>query len=251
MQGTEAFLLAVAGLAVGVFFFARARAARSALQQEQAAVSKLTNQLEGARNQRETNAKSMANHAAEVAELRKRLEKAKRRASQAASQGEKSVAASAFSELEAQLEEVRQSRDEARREARGLSEELSRLRKASPAPPPTVEKPLLENSAVEDLQRELESAQSSLSQAQAENEAREKAHKKLKRKVETQELLYVSMRSELDAKKDRLRTQQEELERLMAIQAVLHESADSGAAAASDPVTPSTEVETGSEPTPS
>ena len=131
--------------------------------------------------------------------------------------------ASVVSDLERQLEEARQARDEARQEAEGLSGELSRIRKASSAPPPQVETPVLDNAGVAHLQKELEAARSSLAQALAENEAREKSHKKLKRKVETQELLYVSMRSELDAKKDRLRTQQEELERLMALKAILHE----------------------------
>ena len=48
--------------------------------------------------------------------------------------------------------------------------------------------------------------------------------------METQELLYVSIRSELDAKKDRLRTQQEELERLMALKAVVLGQARTGGA---------------------
>ena len=222
MQGTEAFLLAVAGLAVGVFFFARARSAQSVLQKEREAAFKLTEQLEEARKLRERDAKGKETHAAEVADLRKRLEKAKRRAARSEpSQGVRE-SASVVSDLERQLEEARQARDEARQEAEGLSGELSRIRKAS-APPPQVETPVLDNAGVAHLQKELEAARSSLAEALAENEAREKSHKKLKRKVETQELLYVSMRSELDAKKDRLRTQQEELERLMALKAILHE----------------------------
>ena len=52
--------------------------------------------------------------------------------------------------------------------------------------------------------------------------------------MDTQELLYVSIRSELDAKKDRLRTQQEELERLMALKAVVLGVTDVGDGEASD-----------------
>ena len=52
--------------------------------------------------------------------------------------------------------------------------------------------------------------------------------------MDTQELLYVSIRSELDAKKDRLRTQQEELERLMALKAVVLGATDAGGGEVSD-----------------
>ena len=245
MQGTEAFLLAVAGLAVGMFFFARARSAQSVLQKEREAVFKLTEQLEDARSAREREVKQRGSHAAEVAELRKRLEKAKRRAAKAEPSKATSEAASALSDLESQVEEARQARDEARQEAEGLSSELSRLRKSSSIPQPPVEKPVLDNGAVANLQKELEAARSSLTQARAENEAREKTHQKLKRKVDTQELLYVSMRSELDAKKDRLRTQQEELERLMALKAVLHEGGGSASVQASNPGESATEPEEG------
>ena len=44
---------------------------------------------------------------------------------------------------------------------------------------------------------------------------------RLKKKLSTQELLYVSIRNELAAKKDRLRTQQEEIERLRALRVSL------------------------------
>ena len=246
MQGTEAFLLAVAGLVVGVFFLARARSAQALLQKEREAVSKLQGQLEAVRNQRETDVKKMAGHASEVAELRKRLEKAKRRAAQASPQKGKLETASALSEREAELEEARQARDEARQEAQALSGELSRLRKASGAPVPSVEKPLLDNAAVENLQRELETAKSTLAGVHAENESREKAYKKLKRKVENQELLYTSVRSELEAKKDRLRTQQEELERLMALKAILHDKSAAPVAETAEIESASTEVETSS-----
>ena len=43
----------------------------------------------------------------------------------------------------------------------------------------------------------------------------------MKKKVETQDLLYVSLRSELDVKKDRLRAQQEIIERLQALEVSL------------------------------
>ena len=44
---------------------------------------------------------------------------------------------------------------------------------------------------------------------------------RMRKRVRNQDMLYTSIRSELDAKKDRLRTQQEELERLRALEVVL------------------------------
>ena len=48
--------------------------------------------------------------------------------------------------------------------------------------------------------------------------------KRLRGKAITQDKLYASMRLELEAKKDRLVTQQEELERLRALRVALMES---------------------------
>ena len=228
MQGTEAFLLAVGGLAVGVFFSVRARSAQSALKQQREAALKSNQQLEDVRAQRENDAKRIASHAGEVTDLRKRLDKTKRRAAQVAPPKVGSGSASAIMELEGQLEEARRLRDGSRQEAEALSRELSRVRQASSVSAVKVEAPVVEDTQLEGLQNQLESAQSALTRAKEELEASEKARLKLKRKVDTQELLYVSMRSELDAKKDRLRTQQEELERLMALKAVVLGATEAG-----------------------
>ncbi len=55
-----------------------------------------------------------------------------------------------------------------------------------------------------------------------------KGKARLKKKMDTQELLYVSMRSELDIKKDRLRAQQEIIERLQALEVSLGGTAAAG-----------------------
>ncbi len=66
----------------------------------------------------------------------------------------------------------------------------------------------------------------------------------MKRKAAAQEKLYVAIRGELDAKKERLRTQQEELERLRALRLVLADDlADPEAPTASD-AAPASESDT-------
>jgi hypothetical protein len=78
-----------------------------------------------------------------------------------------------------------------------------------------------------------------------------KAKARLKKKVETQDLLYTSLRSELDVKKDRLRAQQEVIERLQALEVAL--GGTSAALAASDPELdpePDAELDLHSDPDP-
>jgi len=234
MQGTEAFLLAMTGVAAGVFFFARARQAQSALKQQREAALKSNQQLEEVRAAREKDAKRTSSHAGEVADLRKRLEKAKRRAAQAAPKKAAANSASVVMELEVQLEEARRLRDESRQEAEALSRELSRVRQASSVSAAKVEAPVLEDEQLEGLRNQLEEERAALTRAKKELEDSEKTRLKLKRKMDNQELLYVSIRSELDAKKDRLRTQQEELERLMALKAVVLGGSDAAGGDASD-----------------
>ena len=58
--------------------------------------------------------------------------------------------------------------------------------------------------------------------------------------MRTQDALYASLRGELEAKKDRLRTQQEELERLRALEVVLAPppAADTATPPSADETTP-------------
>jgi chromosome segregation ATPase len=95
-------------------------------------------ELSAARNQLEKTAAKQRRHSDELAEMRKRLDKAKKRAASAGAAG-RGNAPVANLELETALEQVRQARDAALEEAKGLSQELSRLRAASAEPGPTAE----------------------------------------------------------------------------------------------------------------
>jgi len=227
MQETGSFIVAAVGLAVGAFFFARARTASSLLRGVQETADKRQVQLEDVRAQREEDTKQISRHSSELSDLRKRLDKAKRRAVRGG-QGQGSAgAASATQAIEAELEQARRVRDAAREEALGLSQELSRVR-AEAASHVQPEAPRLDDSGIEALEQKLAALEQKLAAleqeaaaAREESSTRKKSEARLKRKLATQEMLYVSLRSELDAKKDRLRTQQEELERLMALKAAV------------------------------
>lgn len=220
---TGPFFVAALGLLAGAFFFVRARTATNALGQLRDRIEAQGADLEQARAQRQKDVDVIARHGSEVADLRKRLEKAKRRAAQAGGRKVGSKPASALQTLEFDLEQTRRARDESRAEALALSQELSRVRSEARAPKQEVA-PLLDNAEIESLQQRLESATRAVGEAREEVSRLKKSDARLKRKLSTQEILYVSMRSELDAKKDRLRTQQEELERLMALKVALTDS---------------------------
>ena len=104
---------------------------------------------------------------------------------------------------------------------------LKRLRAERSVPPPPAALPQVDESAVAALEQipaleqKVASAEERAKQATSQLAKERHNVERLRGKLETQETLYVSIRSELDAKKDRLRTQQEELERMRALKAGL------------------------------
>lgn len=207
----------VAGLALAgtVAIYLRLQAAGRDVASRQEAADKLRAALESSRAQLEKANTKARRAAGDVAELRKKLDKSKRRAGPgAAAAGAKGASVTRVQGLESELEQARQARDAAREEAAGLSAELSRVR-AEMGSKVTV-KPLLDNDAIVALRAGAEADRAQLETLKVELEKSERAREKLKGKSKSQDYLYASMRGELEAKKDRLRQQQEELERLRA-----------------------------------
>lgn len=169
----------------------------------------------------------------ESQELRRKLEKAKRRDSHA--ERVPGPTATRISELEAELEQARQARDAAREEADGLAGELTRVRQiVSVARPAKIDGPipLLDNAAIEALQSRVRSVESDLAAARQTEQEHARAIERQKAKLRVQEDLYVAIRGELAAKKDRLRTQQEQIERLQALKVAFIDAAPAAADAA-------------------
>ena len=220
MTQTVALIFAGLGALAALIFNLRARSAAGEASKAWAENEKLSGDLKSVRDQLGKQSTKLAKHDEEVAGLRKRLDKAKRRggASGGSGGGGESVSATLV-EREAELEEARQARDAARSEAEGLTDELRRLRAELAAQPP--EEPSAESVELEELrQAGAKAAQALAESTQAQEELRA-AKARLKKKVDTQELLYVALRTELEAKKDRLRGQQELIERLQALEVSL------------------------------
>ncbi len=222
MTQTVALIFAGLGVLAALFFNFRARASAGEASKAWAENEKLAGDLKAVREQLGKQSGKLAGHDEEVAALRKRLDKAKRRSGAAAASGNDAVPASQL-ELEAELEEARQARDGARSEAEALAAEVSRLRtKLAPKPEPEPEeKPTPETTELEELRGARTQAAADLAKSQEAQEELRRAKARLKKKVDTQELLYVAIRTELEAKKDRLRSQQELIERLQALEVSL------------------------------
>ena len=228
---TESVALIFAGLGAlaALVFGLRAQKANADAARAWAESEKLSVDLKAVREQLGKQSGKLAKHDDEVADLRRRLDKAKRRAStRGSSAGAAGGAGGAGDSLEREsdLEEARQARDSARREAEGLSAEVQRLRAevaslSSTAPPE-------EDPRIEELGQAKAKAIADLAASEEALAELRKGKARLKKKLDTQELLYVSMRSELDIKKDRLRAQQEIIERLQALEVSLGGTTSAG-----------------------
>ena len=218
----------VAGLAgAALVFFFRARSFEALIEQARGVSEALEVELKGVRDALSKSQQTQKHASSEVQQLRKKLEKAKKRS--APSKAAPATSATRMQELEVALEQARQEREIAREEASGIGAELSRLRAARRAeaekPEPGEEALRQAQAQIADQGSELERLRTALAQGARDLE-------RMRAKAKTQDLLYTSLRSELDAKKDRLRTQQEEVERLRAMRVALLDAPPSGTGAA-------------------
>lgn len=204
------------------------RTASASLEQVTAERETLSMQLA-----RETTARKK--QAEELAALRKKNDKARRREAKAGKGGaDRAVGTAArLADLEEQLARAERARDRGRREREQLAAEIARLeaqlatareRPAAPAtPPPLVETPPVPNAARDEALAEVASLREQLAKA---NEALEQAkltEARMRKRMSNQEQLYASVRAELDVKKDRLRAQEERIQRLEALQVAIRD----------------------------
>jgi chromosome segregation ATPase len=209
-----AWILAAVAAVAAVVFLVRLRreiGRTGALARD---ADRLEAELHDARQQLEKRAGAGRRRADQERDTRRKLEKAKKRAGQART------------EQQEEMERVRQLEGRLRlREAdlKGLREELARA-SASPVSPERVKEREAEiaevKQALASLTARAEKAEATAAAATAAKEEAtrglEKEVARLRRKTDTQEALYASIRSELEIKKHRLRAQTEEVERLRA-----------------------------------
>ena len=208
------WILAGAAATAAFFLLARLRATAADLETRAAELERIGAELKVAREQIDRQSATHRRRGEELAELRRKLDKAKKRGSNEPRSG-RAAAPSHLQEVERELELARQARDAAREEASGLASELSRLRaQPAPAAPPA---PPDDSERIARVEAQRDQAEARAGQLAAEFAAAQKQVQRLRGKHDTQAQLYAALRGELEAKKDRLRRQQEEIERLQAL----------------------------------
>ena len=170
--------------------------------------------------------------AEELATFRKRADKAKKRSARD-EKGAKDLplgTAARLADFEAQIERVERERDRSRAEREQLSAQVAQLearlelagREASKvaAPAPTAP-PVPVEAGAESLNSELAEAKERLGKLSEELRGAKETEQRMRKRMSNQEQLYASVRAELDVKKDRLRTQEEQIQRLQAMKVVV------------------------------
>ena len=160
----------------------------------------------------------------ELATLRNKAEKAKRRQTKTVDQPLGTSAR--IRDHEARVERVELERDQANSEREGLAERVARLEtrleasaralEEASAPRPTSVASQAET-ALEQAQAELAASREQLTKRNEELEIVRQTEARMRKRMNNQEQLYASLRAELEVKKDRLRTQEEQLQRLQAL----------------------------------
>ena len=198
---------------------AEARAAR--LQTESEALEAEGKDL-GARLSKETQSRKKL--AEELANLRNRADKAKRRQGRTVEQPLGTVAR--IRDHEAQLERLELDRNRATSERDELAKQVIRLEArldasaraleeaSAPRPEPTVSET---ETALLQLTSDLAASREQVAKLNDELGIVRQTEARMRKRMDNQEQLYASLRAELDVKKDRLRTQEEQLQRLQAL----------------------------------
>jgi len=214
-------LLAIAAALVLARLWRSAEGRIEALQSEIEARVAEGKQLESSLSKQTQARKKQAE---ELAVLRNKTDKAKRRQAKTVDQPLGTTAR--IRDHEAQVERVEFERDRATTERDGLALQVARLEKrleasaralaeaSEPRPIPIASEV---DTALEQAQAELATSREELAKRTEELGIARGTEARMRKRMSNQEQLYASLRAELDVKKDRLRTQEEQLQRLQAL----------------------------------
>jgi len=214
--------LLLAALAAAALVSVLWRRSETRLSATQARLESLLEEREELATQLSRERQGRAKQGEELADLRKRLDKSKKRSARAEKGGGDLPLGTAarLTDLEAELERAERERDRGRAEREQLASEVATLEArleverrpapALPAPPPAV-------ATAGPSASELAEAQERIGDLQGQLELAKQSEVRMRKRMSTQEQLYASIRSELEVKKDRLRAQDERIQRLEAL----------------------------------
>jgi len=222
-------VLIVAGLAVVLGLGRMWRSAERRVVLLTAANEKLVGQRQELTARLSREAQARKKQSEELAAGRKRAEKAKKRKAKA-SQDLPLGTASRIGDLEEQIERVERERDRSRAEREQLAQQVAQLEARVEISTRAVEEvsaartmaaaqtPLpVEGTSLEALRAELAESRERATKLNGELEIANETEARMRKRMSNQEQLYASVRAELDVKKDRLRTQEEQIQRLQAL----------------------------------
>jgi chromosome segregation ATPase len=185
-------------------------------------------ELEAVRSELAREKKSRGRQVEELASLRKRADKAKKRSAKSAPAP--LGTASRVQDLVVALEDAGRERDQIRAERDGLAGELARLESrievearatqaqaqaaASEAAPPDSDSQGSDDALLAETRERLVKLENELQLAH-------QTQARTRKRMANQDQLYAALRGELEIKKDRLRTQEEQLQRLQALKAAV------------------------------
>ena len=217
------WVLFAAAVAIALVGIVRARTAVREVAEKEGLIARLESNAADDREKLEKSVAKQQRNSESLEQARRKLERSRKRASQ---QGGPSQAATTASRAEPDgaLETARQERNAAQAEVGALAEQLASAKSSLAAA--SAIKPLLDNDAIAALEERATAAESAAAALRTELVGARATEGRLREKLDTQQLLYVSIRSELSAKKDRLRTQTEEIERLRALKVAVDSTAD-------------------------
>jgi len=226
-----AWIALAVGVAAGLAGLAFGASRAQAIGAATAELARLREELEATRERVTKRVDAERKRDEELAELRRRLEKTKKRASQA--REDERQESGRIHELEEKLRLAQADAHAMHGELQRAESDLERLREAprpkppvvapAPPPPPAAKQPepaAPEPPRDEVLARRAQAAETRALTLEEQLVAARVDAERQRRKVAAHDRLYLALRGELDAKKERLRAQQEELERLRALRLV-------------------------------
>jgi chromosome segregation ATPase len=234
--------LLLAALAAAALVSALWRRSETRLSATQAELESLHEEREELATRLSRERQGRAKQGEELADLRKRLDKSKKRSARAEKGGGDLPLGTAarLTDLEAELERAERERDRGRAEREQLASEVATLearleveRRPAPAPPAPPEPPPAVATAGPSAS-ELVEAQERIGNLQGQLELAKQSEVRMRKRLSNEEQLYASIRSELEVKKDRLRAQDERIQRLEALGVALGTDVEPGSVPDSD-----------------
>jgi len=221
------WLLLAAAVAISTALFLRGQALARDLAAGKAEALQIADALKASQKELDKAVAKQQRSSEELAQSRRKLEKARKRAGRADGDARPATSSQAQN-LETAIESARRERNAAREErdaaqakASALAQDLAKARATSDSAAAT--RAQQDDAAMQALEQRVESAGAEQGRLRKDLAGAKANEKRLREKLDTQQQLYVAIRGELEAKKDRLRTQNEEVERLRALRVAVAE----------------------------